>query len=56
MSEEPKRGRGRPRKYENSNDRQVEWKKRTDFEKSEKRRKYKAEWAARKRRQQAGEQ
>ncbi len=45
MSEDkPKRG--RPRVHEN---RQQEWKKRTNFEQSEKRCKYKAEWAKRKR-------
>ena len=46
--EQPKRGRGRPRVHE---DRQAEWKKRTAFEQSESRRKYKAEWIKRKRQQ-----
>lgn len=50
MSDQPKRG--RPRKFENEGDRQKDWKQRTDFEKSEARRKYKAEWIARKRQQQ----
>lgn len=54
MSDEAKRGRGRPRKYEDSNERQEAWKKRTNFEQSEKRRKYKADWIARKRQQQEG--
>lgn len=38
--------RGRPRIHD---DRQKEWKQRTNFEQSEARRKYKADWARRKR-------
>lgn len=47
--EEEQEKRGRPRKYAKDGDRQKDWKKRTDFEKSEARRRYKAEWIKRKR-------
>ena len=44
-NEQPKRGRGRPRKYAKEGDRQQAWKDRTEFEQTEARKAYKREWA-----------
>lgn len=46
--DQPKSKRGRPRKHKN---RQAEWKQKTGFEQTEARRKYKAEWAKKRRQQ-----
>lgn len=45
ISEQPKRGRGRPRKYAKDGDRQQAWKDRTEYEKTPERLAYKREWA-----------
>jgi hypothetical protein len=48
--QEPKKKRGRPRKYDRPNQFQGAWKRRSGFESSEARKAYKAEWARENRR------